>query len=313
MIKKIIRDNVFVNPIMRSCIRFLHNRFDFFGSVVNKYRVFGVVKIEVNAIEFKIYAEADDFIANELYYNIGYEAAEFKLIKYLLLNSKTFVDVGANTGIFTIYSALVNRNVSVYSFEPHPFNFKRLCKNIQLNNLGNITPLSVAAGASEGFIKFTLPNDLSISATASANEGFTRNFHRVEFKEIQVKQVSLDKTLSKLNLTSSDLIKIDVEYYELEVLKGAATILKEKRPMLILEILNYNSLVKQFPQMDGKINSNYGNEILTFLKGMGYHGYAIQDESISFIDALEDHQNRNFLFMPYKLNNAIVAFDTILN
>lgn len=230
MIKKIVRDNVFVNRIMRSCIRFLNNRFSFLRSIVNKYRVYGVIRLNLNEIEFKVYSEADDFIANELYYNIGYEAAEFKLIKCLLINSKNFVDVGANTGIFTIYSALANKQLTVYSFEPHPSNFKRLCKNVRLNNLNNVVPFSLAVGASEGLIKFTVPNDLSISATSSANKEFARNFHKIEFKEIQVEQVPLDKALSKLNLSSSDLIKIDVEYYELEVLKGATSIIREKRP-----------------------------------------------------------------------------------
>lgn len=312
MLKKLIRDNSFSNLIIRNCLRFINEWFGVPKNYLNKFRVYGKFKLEVNKVKFNFYAEADDFIANDLYYGLGYELGEFRLLKQLLPNCKNFIDVGANTGIFSIYAATSNRNLKIISFEPHPSNYSRLCKNVQLNSLENVNLTSFAVGANEDVVKFTVPADLRISATASVNEAFTKNFHKIDFKEIQVKQVALDIALEHLQINSNDLIKIDVEYYELDVLKGAKQILRDKRPMVILEILNYNSLTAQFPEMKNRINSDYALEIFTFLKDLNYFGYTIQENGISLVNDLATNENRNFLFMPYKLSNSDIAFDALL-
>ena len=47
-----------------------------------------------------------------------------------------FFDVGANIGIYTLYSAVMRQN-TVYSFEPHSASYKNLLDSINLNHLGN--------------------------------------------------------------------------------------------------------------------------------------------------------------------------------
>lgn len=313
MIYKILRDNSVINLLVRNCLRLLYKWFGVFGNLTNKYRIFGVVHQQVNKIHFKMYAEADDFIANDLYYNKEYELGEFRLLKQLLPTCNTFVDVGANTGIFTIYAAIYNKNLKVVSFEPHPSNYKRLCKNVTLNKLSNVFTKPYAVGNSKDVIKFTVPDDLRISATSSANASFTKNFHKIDFKDIMVKQVVLDQSLSGVTFTSRDLFKIDVEYYELEVLKGASTILRDQRPMIMLEILDYHSLIIQFPQMENMIDKNLGNDIIAFLTSLDYYRYAIHKDKVKFIEAPDQPANRNFLFMPYKLKGTCVDFDMILH
>jgi FkbM family methyltransferase len=196
-----------------------------------------------------------------------------------------------------------------------------LLKNISVNQLTTIQAFQLALGEDQREIEFTVPADLSISTTASANENFTRNFHRVEHKIIHVKQVSLDEVLSKFPITSKDVIKIDVEYYELEVLKGAEHTLRTKRPLVIIEILQYKNLVIQFREMDEKLDKNHANRIFDFFSSLGYYCYSIEEgciELVESIDSIVKQVNRNFIFIPklllnrqYPLNNLLQSLQEI--
>ncbi|WP_276373181.1 FkbM family methyltransferase [Chryseolinea sp. H1M3-3] len=275
------------------------------------YRIYGVVTICIDNISFKIYSKADDHIANELFYNNGYEAQEFQLIKALTKKSRYFIDVGSNTGIFSIYSALTNKDLNVVSIEPHPSNYRRLLQNVEINKLTNIKAFPNAAGSTEGTVEFTIPKDLSISTTASSNAAYTKNFHNIEYTTIAVRQKKVDDLLAELPITQRDVIKIDVEYYELEVLKGAESILKYKRPLVVIEILEYEILISQFPAMKGKIDATHADKIFNFLMHLGYYCYSIDQNGLTFLHSPERQQNRNFLFTPIRLLQHTYAHSEI--
>lgn len=312
MIKKIVRDNEILNPVVRIIVRFLQRFSKSIAKVTSHYRVYGTVKLIVEGVEFKIFTASDDHIANEIFYNQGYESAEFRLVNELIKSGRFFIDVGANTGIFSIYVAIANPSIKILSFEPHPSNFIRLQKNLEINQLVNIEAFQIALGEKEGSIEFTIPADMSLSTTSSANEIFARNFHKISHKIIHVKQLTLDRALSNYDIASSDVIKVDVEYYELHVLKGAIATLTEKKPLLLIEILQYDRLVEQFPEMSEKINKNHASEIQEFLFGLGYFPYAIEKDGIRAIDSvLSKQNNRNFLFSNRKIMNCYLPFDKI--
>ena len=168
-LKTIIRDNKFTNPPLRSLLRVAICRFGLLKGLADRFRIYGICKLEIEGIPLTVYSEGDDFIANELFYNLGYESSEYKLIQALVVKSNYLVDVGANTGIFSIFAAKANDRLTVMSFEPHPGNFQRFQTNIELNGLQNVFPHEKALGEADGEIKFTVPNNLSISATSSAN------------------------------------------------------------------------------------------------------------------------------------------------
>lgn len=301
MIKAILRDNTIMNWTIRNAVRVIHQYITPLNKLTSLYRVYGTVALDVDNVHFKIYTTADDHIANEIYYNQQYEINEFILIKQLVLSSRYFIDVGANTGIFSIFAATVNTKLCVISFEPHPSNFTRLLTNISINKLSNINIFPNALGSNNMDLEFIIPSNGSISTTASPNEGYTRNFHRMDYKKIEVKQLMLDDVLTKTPINSNDIIKIDVEYYELEVLKGAESILKKNRPMVIVEILRYETLVSQFPEMKGKIQENNDSMVFDFLLNLDYYCYSIGNDGVNYITTLQNQPNRNFLFMPRRL------------
>ncbi len=311
MLKKILRDNTPANTIVRKIIQVIHRFVIPVDRLTSIYRVYGVVNLNILGVLFKMYSKSDDHIVNEIFYHLDYEKSEFRLAKELTKMSKYFIDVGANTGVFSIFAATSNPSLSVISFEPHPGNFKRLVTNVTMNKLQNIRLFQNALGSSAKDLEFTIPSDKSISTTASANESFTKNFHDISHSSITVKQRTIDELFSSLPVTSTDTIKLDVEYYELEVLKGAIATLSNKRPAVMIEILQYEHLIKQFPAMEGKINENHADEVFRFFHDLGYHGYSIGLSGIEYITTIKGQMNRNFLFLSSKLSRNIVPYDEI--
>jgi FkbM family methyltransferase len=312
MLKRLIRDNEIVNPVVSRLLRFVLRYSKSFLRLTHLYRVYGNVKLNIQNVPFRIFTKADDNIANEIFYDRGYEAEEFKLVREITTSSKTFVDVGANTGIFSIFAAKANPELKVLSFEPHPSNYSRLQRNIEVNQLKSIKTFPVALGQTETVIQFTIPADNSLSTTASVNEAFATHFHEIPQKRVEIKQVALDAALSGENISSVDLLKIDVEYYELEVLKGTIKILSDIRPLLLIEILDYKALLHRAPKMKGRINENHAEEIEKLLLSLNYFPFGLSKKGIYATDTvLSGHDHRNFLFVPKKLAKKEYRFDEL--
>ncbi|MEJ0030507.1 MAG: FkbM family methyltransferase [Bacteroidota bacterium] len=297
--------------MIRNVLRILAPAGGSLRSLTDRYQVYGNVCLNIDDVSFNIYSEADDLIASELYYGSDYETSEFKLVKALTQNASLFADVGANTGLFSLFAAKANPNLKVISYEPHPSNYSRLQKNISINNTNNISARELAVGDSESTIGFTIPADGRISATSSANHGFSKNFHAVAHKEISVKQTTLTNELSG-RITSRDLLKIDVEYYELNVLKGAEDVIRQSRPFVMIEVLEYERLVEQFPSMKGLIDADHARRIQDFFRALDYHPYALHPTGILNVSSVSDpHPSRNFLFIGGPPVTGMIPFDKL--
>ena len=146
----------------------------------------------------------------------------------LRLNPKTFIDVGAHIGRFSII--LAKQGSKVISIEPSKDNFEQLNKNIELNNLhGKINGINIGCSDRSGEkILYFIPG----------NEGLTSLEERERAKKEIIKTERLDNICKNLHLNSKsiDVIKADVEGFELNVLKGSYNILKNASPLLIIEI-----------------------------------------------------------------------------
>ncbi|MBI3235889.1 MAG: FkbM family methyltransferase [Bacteroidetes bacterium] len=143
-------------------------------------------------------------------------------------NDLTILDIGASFGFLTmVWSKTIASQGKIYSFEPHPFLFDILNKNINDNSISNIcSPFQYLVGDSNSVETLKLM-------------GFTSNKYALSGKtvseEIQVKQVTIDDFIDCQKVEEIDLIKIDVDGSELQVLKGMRKLLKMQSPLLVVE------------------------------------------------------------------------------
>lgn len=141
------------------------------------------------------------------------------------LNIKgTYVDVGSQIGNHAVFFAKFTQADLVITVEPNPASFKWLIRNIEQNLLNDIIqPINVAAGSKSGSAHLSIPQD--------GNSGMA---HIGEKSDASIEVIV--SPLDSLTVASEiGLMKIDVEGFELESLKGAERILRESRPHLFVE------------------------------------------------------------------------------
>lgn len=140
-----------------------------------------------------------------------------------LKGGDTFIDVGANSGYFTLLAAkCVGEEGVVLAFEPTPSTFRRLEKNIALNGFKNIVAYNMALGNRNELM------NLYISKSDGQN-----SFATTVGKSGHIK-VPLKRLDSILKEKEIDLMKIDTEGWEYEVIDGCGS-LTSKIKAIVLE------------------------------------------------------------------------------
>ena len=144
-----------------------------------------------------------------------------------LSRGSVFWDVGAHCGFF---SCLAGRHVgpegSVVAFEPVPQNNARLRAAIRLNRLDNVVVRSDAVGANSGTVALHARDENNTMWTLAPEPGSSA--------QLVVSSVTLDDELERSG-RAPDVVKVDVEGAEVAVLAGAAKLLTNHAPLLIME------------------------------------------------------------------------------
>ena len=138
---------------------------------------------------------------------------------------KDIVDIGANNGNFAIdFAHLVGDSGKVHSYEPQRIIYYQLCGNIFINGLDNVYCYNNAIGSCVDSVYIESPDYFD---KGSVNFGNVK----VSTEGERVVQVPLD------SFTFDDIvfIKIDVQGYELNVIKGAVNTIAKHRPYLFVE------------------------------------------------------------------------------
>ena len=159
----------------------------------------------------------------------GFEPEMVKLFKTLASDSEVVLDIGANIGCTAILFGELAK--SVYAFEPSPSTFRFLEKNIANSGLRNVFLQNIGLGAEPGEFTLTVAPSNRHGAYVS-NQTQASAGHFVE--NIVIRRV--DEVLKPLNLPKVDFIKIDVEGFEGQVLRGAVQTLSTHRPVVVLEL-----------------------------------------------------------------------------
>lgn len=167
----------------------------------------------------------NNFVGMFAYVGRDYENDLLEFVRSSLAPGSTFCDVGANIGIYTIEAACrVGRSGRVFSFEAHPATYAYLRKNISEHNLNNVTAINAAVGDQQGQIGIVSVQGDSGSSDVSLADRKTQTM---------VPLTTLDATLGQHGVHNIDYLKIDVEGFELHVLRGAEIIIENSRKLLV--------------------------------------------------------------------------------
>ena len=135
------------------------------------------------------------------------------------------LDIGANIGNHTIFF-LTKKAKKVFSFEPVKDTFDILKKNIEINNFQNKVHLfNAGVGQTKGkaILKYYNSKNIGMSQLCSDQNG--------DIPIISIDELNIDE---KINF-----IKIDVEGFEADVIKGMTETLKRNKPLVMIEIRDY--------------------------------------------------------------------------
>lgn len=139
-----------------------------------------------------------------------------------------FVDVGANTGLYTVYAARqMAGQGTVVSVEPNPEMFSVLTRNVRANGFTNVITKNLCLGDYTGpatlWENFNKPNSYSLLQRDTNASPLTVSVQR------------LDDLVREENLNRLDYLKLDVEGAEQQVLAGGSKSLERFRPVVQLE------------------------------------------------------------------------------
>jgi len=172
----------------------------------------------------------DPVLETALYYHGIYEEGTLHVMRKVLRPGDAFIDVGANLGLMTLWAArLIGASGHVHAFEPQPDTYAVLERHLAINAVRNVTVHRCALGAQPGRRTLYERSDVSRGAASMVKPEKT-------FGQTTVELDTLDHLVETSQIGAVRMMKIDVEGWELEVLKGARRLLAQRvAPVLCVE------------------------------------------------------------------------------
>jgi FkbM family methyltransferase len=176
---------------------------------------------------------------------------------------KCCIDGGAHRGETSLSFIDAFSRANIFSFEPEPDNYKMLCENTQV--YPRIKPLNLALGETNKIVTFYKNLDSQTGSLLSGAENCTKYVDKVckmqLSEKINVGMVTLDDWTKNNDILSIDLLKLDLQGYELNALIGANNLLKNNKVAFLLLEVNFVSVYHNQSQL---------SELYEFVTQRGY-------------------------------------------
>ena len=227
MIKKLILN---IRPAFLSI--YLINLF--YGNSFNRRKIINLKKYNIN-----LFVDPFNFLGIIINDKKIYE---YKITKYIYKNlnkNAIFFDIGCNEGYYTILASKKNFNGKTYSFEPVKSLIKIIKKNLSINKIQNCKIYNFAIGEKDKMSKINIYHDKNIGSSSIMNKYRFSN----KTQKIQIKSLDSFYKRNKFNF-KIDLVKIDVEGYEINVLNGMMNLINKKKINKILVEYHFNIILK---------------------------------------------------------------------
>jgi FkbM family methyltransferase len=255
-------------------------------------------KLRYTYIIFKNRIHAEEIIVkvNDLY-NMQLNLRDWGICKDLSIHKKReffstdyfkeicnensiYIDIGANIGYYALLESSLSPKGRVYAIEPVPQNFDLLKKNIELNNRRNVQLFKCAIGDVNGNSPMYVNNKCnwcSFTKDLTGNSGST----------ITVPVVTLDEFVDYYMDKSPNFIRMDVEGFEINILKGALRTLNSIAPMIICIELHPHLMSKKDTMACVEILKGSGFKVKLIIRETDTYEY----KSINIINKLRDILN----------------------
>ncbi|MFM1874774.1 MAG: hypothetical protein RL266_511 [Bacteroidota bacterium] len=152
--------------------------------------------------------------------------------------SDVILDIGANTGVYSLMAKAENPKAMVIAFEPSIKIYPPLVENVKLNGFDVVCEKLAISSSNEtqtfydlDALEFPTSGSLSSKKLKELTEG------RTDISEYEVICKTLDSYIEDSKLPTVDLLKIDVELHEPAIFEGFKC-LQKFRPTIIVEVLN---------------------------------------------------------------------------
>jgi FkbM family methyltransferase len=244
---------------------------------------------------FKPFIQTKDYLGFKLFYSKGtsliemidkeelvYEPDTCHFLKKLMQgkSNPSFIDIGSNIGMISLYMLRNISNLTIYAFDPGQHQSELFRKTIVANKLNNrIKLFEIALNDKNGESNFCIHNSKHASGDGFKDTGIAGNYEAVT-----VKTQRLDDWWIENDKPQIDLIKIDTEGAELFILKGAQIVFNTCKPNVYFEM--HPSLYKAY---------DYSHiDIINFFNSINYVMYTLDETIVSATSAksyLNTHAN----------------------
>lgn len=223
-----------------------------------------------------------ELIDFRIYFGRGWEPATRQFLESTLQPGDTVLEVGANVGSLTLEIARrVGRDGTVHAIEPTGGAFAKLERNLSLN--ADLVPRV-------HLHRMLVTDGDGSTPTRELRWSWRIDRTAVDRERVEVPAVSIDRMVSTIGLTRLDLLKIDVDGYEMKVLRGATETLERFRPTILVE-LDEKSLAPQGDSVRSAVE---------FLEARGFRGTRLDGTPLSGQAASSGHTAHNAVFRAAK-------------
>jgi FkbM family methyltransferase len=219
---------------------------------------------------------------------------------HLNLGEGQFLDVGVNTGQ-TLLKLKAVKEMDYIGFEPNPHCVAYVSRLIDCNKITNARLVPVGLGRENRLLSLkSYSGDMDSSATLIED-------YRPQpvTKEWFVPVFVLDTLKESLNLNNVSTIKIDVEGSELEVIQGGFHLIKEQRPLMLVEVLPVYKAGNQRHKRQIELEDLLAKLEYSIIRIHKNKDRILRLEELNSIDIHSDLNLCEYLFIPREKHNSI--------
>lgn len=271
------------------------------GTFVRRYRIPsrpGLISVwdEVSRQHIMMTWRSDSMMETQFFrYGLygAWERQSLRIWAHLCVDAHEILDVGANTGVYSLLARKNNPSAKIVALEPIPANADVLQANLDANVAGVVVERIAMSDSDGEAVMYMLKDQLNYMTSVNDNRYALHPeiAGRGTVVPIGVPVMTWATLKAKGELKRPDLIKIDVEGHEVAVMRSLYAHVAQYRPTILLEVI-------------GAENADSVNEML---RSLDYVFISIDEvgRTATVVESLWDNDHQNFLLCRQEVADAL--------